>query len=287
MDIPSHWQLCMLDIIAEYMVNRFLETIGRPTRPTPALPDTSIPLSVVCEVDRIVWSMAKAYQNQKALGSNETGTNKAREKALKERFSVEKDEELVCKLTLLLDQTGVIMAWHLPGVLSEEFQVGVQRNLEFLFPDISRSIISLRSWRTQEDLFMESRIRGAIELSPAWYQQGRVPYRHQPEVSAILKASHANPGPQQWLRARALQNAILSATLVVMHPDLYALGRENLLKVAGSTQDEDMQQIIPEWPTVYSVVSVIANRATPFHRDLSCQVQWLDMLETIGGDPDL
>ncbi|KIK72150.1 hypothetical protein PAXRUDRAFT_22336 [Paxillus rubicundulus Ve08.2h10] len=59
--------------------------------------------------------MAKAYQNQRtfpidiqcmaeALGSNETGTNEAREKALKERFLVEKDEELVCKPTLLLDQ---------------------------------------------------------------------------------------------------------------------------------------------------------------------------------------
>ncbi|KIK71764.1 hypothetical protein PAXRUDRAFT_22865 [Paxillus rubicundulus Ve08.2h10] len=70
--------------------------------------------------------MAKAYQNQKALGLNETSTKEAREKALKERFPVEKDEEFVCEPTLLLDQTGVIMAWHLPGVLSEEFQVGFQ-----------------------------------------------------------------------------------------------------------------------------------------------------------------
>ncbi|KIK73040.1 hypothetical protein PAXRUDRAFT_21294 [Paxillus rubicundulus Ve08.2h10] len=91
MDIPSHWQLCMSDIIVEYMVNQFLETIGQPTRPTPALPNTSIPLSAVFEADRIVWSMAKAYQNQKALGLNESSTNEAREKALKERFLVEKD----------------------------------------------------------------------------------------------------------------------------------------------------------------------------------------------------
>ncbi|KIK73425.1 hypothetical protein PAXRUDRAFT_71601, partial [Paxillus rubicundulus Ve08.2h10] len=81
--------------------------------------------------------------------------------------------------------------------------------------------------------------RGAIELSPAWYQQ-----RHQPEVSAILKGSHADQGPWQWLRAGALQNAILLVTLMVMHPDLYASGRETFLKLASSTQDEDMQQII-------------------------------------------
>ncbi|KIK73372.1 hypothetical protein PAXRUDRAFT_20929 [Paxillus rubicundulus Ve08.2h10] len=76
--------------------------------------------------------MAKAYQNQRtfpidiqhmaeALGLNETSTNEARENILKERFPVEKDEELVYKPTLLLDWTRVIMAWHLPGVLSEEF----------------------------------------------------------------------------------------------------------------------------------------------------------------------
>ncbi|KIK78780.1 hypothetical protein PAXRUDRAFT_41725, partial [Paxillus rubicundulus Ve08.2h10] len=112
---------------------------------------------------------------------------------------VEKDEELVCELTLLLDWTGVIMAWHLPGVLSEEFQRDCVRNMECLFPDISRSITSLRSWRTQEDLFTECHIRGTIELSPAWYQQGCMPYRHQPELSVILKGSHVDPGPWQWL----------------------------------------------------------------------------------------
>ncbi|KIK74223.1 hypothetical protein PAXRUDRAFT_176375, partial [Paxillus rubicundulus Ve08.2h10] len=152
---------------------------------------------------------------------------------------------------------------------------------------MSRSITSSRSWRTQEDLFMESHIRGAIELSPAWYQQGKVPYRHQPEVSTILKGSHANPGPWQWIQAGALQNAILLVTLMVMHSDLYASGRETFLKLASSTQDKDMQQIIPEWSTVYMVVLVIVNQATPFHRDLSCWVQCLDMLATIGGDPDL
>ncbi|KIK73189.1 hypothetical protein PAXRUDRAFT_74850, partial [Paxillus rubicundulus Ve08.2h10] len=170
----------------------------------------------------------------------------------------------VCEPTLLLDRTGVIMAWHLPGVLSKEFQRDCVGNLELLFPDISRSITSSRSWRTQEDLFTESRIRGTIELSPAWYQQGWVVRQilgHHGERILTLPALQAPAG--------ALQNAILSATLMVMHPDLYASGRETLLKLASSTQDEDMQQIIPEWSTIYSVVSVIVNWATPFHRDLS------------------
>ncbi|KIK74898.1 hypothetical protein PAXRUDRAFT_19437 [Paxillus rubicundulus Ve08.2h10] len=57
----------MSDIIAEYMVNQFLETIGWSTQPTLALPDTSLPLSAVFEVNQIVRSMAKAYQNQRTF----------------------------------------------------------------------------------------------------------------------------------------------------------------------------------------------------------------------------
>ncbi|KIK77604.1 hypothetical protein PAXRUDRAFT_17392 [Paxillus rubicundulus Ve08.2h10] len=60
----------MSDIIAEYMVNQFLETIGQPTQPTPALHDTSILLSVVFKADQIVWSMAKAYENQRTFPIN-------------------------------------------------------------------------------------------------------------------------------------------------------------------------------------------------------------------------
>ncbi|KIK77286.1 hypothetical protein PAXRUDRAFT_167370, partial [Paxillus rubicundulus Ve08.2h10] len=170
--------------------------------------------------------------------------------------------------TLLLDQTGVIMAWHLPGVLSEELQVCFQCliSIGMVLLTLGRGTVR-GTWNFSSltyDLFTESHIRGAIELSPAWYQQGQ-PYRHQPEVSAILKASHADPGPQQWLRGGALQNAILSANLMVMHPDLYALGKETFLKLASSTQDKDMQQIILEWSTVYLVVLVIVNQATPFH----------------------
>ncbi|KAF9230690.1 hypothetical protein BU15DRAFT_83314 [Melanogaster broomeanus] len=77
--------------------------------------------------------MAKAYQNQRSfpidirrmaesLGPNETGTNEQKEQSLKERFPVEEAKEMISDPTLLLDQTGVVLAWYLPGVLSHEFQ---------------------------------------------------------------------------------------------------------------------------------------------------------------------
>ncbi|KAF9222990.1 hypothetical protein BS17DRAFT_818312 [Gyrodon lividus] len=138
-------------------------------------------------------------------------------------------EEEISDPTLLLDQTGVILAWYLPGVLSEEFQWDCSRNLELLFLDLSRSCT-----------LFEGEITGAIKLSLAWYQQGRVPFRHRPEVLALLKDFHGDSGPWEWLGASSLQTVVLLAALLVMHPDLYASGREALLKLAKSNEDTEM-----------------------------------------------
>ncbi|KAF9220358.1 hypothetical protein BS17DRAFT_681353, partial [Gyrodon lividus] len=90
-----------------------------------------------------------------------------------------------------------------------------------------------------------------------------------------------------WLGASFLQTTVLLVALLVMHPDLYASGREALLKLAESNEDTEMTAVLSEWSLVYLVMLVIINRATPFHQDLNCRAQWLDMLATIGGDPDL
>ncbi|KAF9230587.1 hypothetical protein BU15DRAFT_69073 [Melanogaster broomeanus] len=159
--------------------------------------------------------MAKAYQNQRSfpidirrmaesLGPNETGTNEQKEQSLKERFPLEEAKEMILDPTLLLDQTGVVLAWYLPGVLSHEFQ-----------------------------------------------------------VSALLKDSNEDPGPRKWLQTSSLQTAILSASLFVMHPNLYSSGREALCKLGQSTEIEEMKSVLSEWSSVYSVTSVIVNQGNP------------------------
>ncbi|KIJ65267.1 hypothetical protein HYDPIDRAFT_89118 [Hydnomerulius pinastri MD-312] len=83
--------------------------------------------------------------------------------------------------------------------------------------------------------------------------------------------------------------AVMSASIMVMHPDFYVSGREALgrLQAWAKEADAEMAALIPHWPSVFSVISVIKNRETPLHRDQSCRVQWLDLLVGIGGDPDL
>lgn len=112
---------------------------------------------------------------------------------------------------------------------------------------------------------------------------------HTPEVSALLKQSRSDKGPRQWLEDHWMPIAMLSACMIVMHPDLYASGREafDRLDTWAREADAEMAAVIPLWPSVFSVISVIKNRETPLHRDQSCRVQWLDLLANIGGDPDL
>ncbi|KAI6019136.1 hypothetical protein EDC04DRAFT_2576045, partial [Pisolithus marmoratus] len=43
-------------------------------------------------------------------------------------------------------------------------------------------------------------------------------------------------------------------------------------------EDMDISSILPIWNSVYNSVSIMANHATPYHRDVSGWQQWLDML---------
>ena len=64
-------------------------------------------------------------------------------------------------------------------------------------------------------------------------------------------------------------SGILSAALSIMHPALYNAGLDGMEKLSAwaAENDEDMDDALEDWATVYTNVSVIANRATPFHRD--------------------
>ena len=73
--------------------------------------------------------------------------------------------------------------------------------------------------------------------------------------------------------------ALISAVLRVVHPELYAAGRDTLLLAATNPI---IAAILEHWPTVFHGVQVVSNRETPYHRDVSGCPQWLDMLISLG-----
>ena len=63
MEIPTDWMLRMSDLIAEYMVERFTQCVRSPTGISSALPSLFIPTPAVCDADRIVNMLVRAYKN--------------------------------------------------------------------------------------------------------------------------------------------------------------------------------------------------------------------------------
>jgi hypothetical protein len=80
--------------------------------------------------------------------------------------------------------------------------------------------------------------------------------------------------------------AFLGGILSIIHPELYQLGREAIVQLAETqesiTGHEDLPAILREWASPFSAMSVISNRESPCHRDMSGRNPWYDMLVTTG-----
>ena len=94
--------------------------------------------------------------------------------------------------TMIMDRSGHVLAWYLPGAVSQPNQVCVTclasrealmqlqslmwENLALLEGALLGSIQagSSQNWRTAPQYFRtEAALKGAINLSPGWFQQGR------------------------------------------------------------------------------------------------------------------
>ncbi len=98
-----------------------------------------------------------------------------------------------------------------------------------------------------------------------------------PQVSA----NFSSPAALDWLDAISESNAILSAILAVIHPQLYDAGWETT-KHLRDTPEIGPLDVLSWWVSVFSGVSIISNRTTPPHRDGSSRFNWYDMLVTLG-----
>lgn len=73
--------------------------------------------------------------------------------------------------------------------------------------------------------------------------------------------------------------SIVSGVLSIIHPDQYDMGRLTHDRIIHSNTSGTTVQ---EWPSVYSALSIISNRKTPYHRDCHSRMPWYDSLMSIG-----
>ena len=94
----------------------------------------------------------------------------------------------------------------------------------------------------------------------------------------------------RWLLTIQEQLAILSSAMAIMHPDMYRTGCKAMVKLghwSEGTGQEDILSVLPIWPSIYNVASVVVNRASPVHLDIQGRSQWLDLLTIVGEYWDL
>ncbi|KAI6039404.1 hypothetical protein EDC04DRAFT_2568459, partial [Pisolithus marmoratus] len=206
---------------------------------------------------------------------------------------------------VFIDSNGGILLWYLPSAISNANQSTIWQSITQLRVPLQQGIkwSGSCSWQRNTNYFHESaNLKGTTNLSPVWFQQGHgvcyteyqhnvillscsQPPNHCPEVSALLKTTAGVEGPCRWLADMAGIHALLSMTLMVIHPQMYHAGKQVLAYLATKANNEadmDMSSALSIWNTVYSSMSIMVNHATPYHMDVNGWSPWLDMLLMVG-----
>ena len=73
--------------------------------------------------------------------------------------------------------------------------------------------------------------------------------------------------------------SIVSGILHIIHPSQYEMAWNMKLKLIDM---ECCADTLHSWPSVFTAVSIISNRETPYHRDGQSRMSWYDMITSIG-----
>ncbi|KAI6010869.1 hypothetical protein F5J12DRAFT_781842 [Pisolithus orientalis] len=157
----------------------------------------------------------------------------------------------VTELSILVTDSNTIHIWYLPDALSPKRRADIWNCLHLLREPLQESIkASPQAWQMDKSYFCDNaELKGAIKLSPAWFQQGHGPQNGFLEASWLLKSRMENTSTREWVDQMSDTNALLSVILHVIH---------------------------------LQIMSMMVNQATCYHRDINGQDPWYDMLVTVG-----
>ncbi|KAI6003268.1 hypothetical protein F5J12DRAFT_783694 [Pisolithus orientalis] len=220
---PHRWQMELTDCIASYMKARFQE---------------------------------EAYHHPINIGKNWGGKTCNAEAA--ERYTE------VTEPSILVTDSNTICIWYLPDALSPKRRANIWNCLHLLREPLWESIkASPQAWQMDKSYFCDNaELKGTINLSPAWFQQGH------------------GVAPK-WLPGSLMAAQIQDRKHFYKGMD----GREALIHLGKQVEqrvDSDMSSILLIWSSTYSSMSVMVNQATCYCRDINGWDPWYDMLVTVG-----
>ncbi|KIN94162.1 hypothetical protein M404DRAFT_35306 [Pisolithus tinctorius Marx 270] len=170
----NDWQMALTDSVCEYMVARLCEEIvDGPC----ALPPITIPLQIACEADHILAIIIQAYRECVTAD-------------IKQDVKIDTAHSNYTEITyptVLIDKEGGILLWYLPNAISQAYQSEVWNSLGMLSIPLQCSLKSNGTGRWQHDVknFHDAaNLKGTIDLSPTWFQQGHGSPAKQPNASS-------------------------------------------------------------------------------------------------------
>ncbi|KAI6018292.1 hypothetical protein EDC04DRAFT_2607891 [Pisolithus marmoratus] len=88
----------------------------------------------------------------------------------------------------------------------------------------------------------------------------------------------------EWLQAMAIPNAMISGVLSIIHPLLYKAGIQGIVKLKMETalNNSIMERALAVWPTAFTNISLISNRACPLHHGPHLSGNWYNITANVG-----
>uniref|UniRef100_A0A8H8CDQ2 2OGFeDO JBP1/TET oxygenase domain-containing protein n=2 Tax=Psilocybe cubensis TaxID=181762 RepID=A0A8H8CDQ2_PSICU len=213
-----------------------------------------------------------------------TGRNDAVEDNLKNLFPpIHLPMLYRCKPGTVADSEGNILAWYLPGILTERRVNSTWKMLQNI-EGLIRMTPSSTSWRANKTYFRHESAwlrPGNANFSPAWFQQG-----HEQSNPLEVSADLTHPDGLSFIAGLMTTSALIGAILSIIHPAQFRAGIEFLERISSQPEiihkAELLKHILTFWTSPFGVISVISNRDTPFHRDNGSCHPWYDLLMPLG-----
>ncbi|KAG1794026.1 hypothetical protein EV424DRAFT_1548134 [Suillus variegatus] len=294
--IPADWALATTHLASDYVSRQFCSMVGAMPK---VLPPPELDVVLLIDCSNLAWRLADAYLNPASVTINfdmvrysdtlhmqESSINPRHEQSLLERFPPVA-QLMLERPTVVLDKFGLIVLWYLPGAINDTTQndmmVATKMMSDHLEKSVSRTAAKKEKWHTQGSNSQPSEnglTPGCINLSPGWFLQDHLAPKFHPEVLATLKQDGLTICQAIWRPA-----VLAAAALRVMHGSLYWSSLTTQLGLglwADNNQFKDMANCLRQWPSSFTVLTVMCNRRSPLHRDSQSLAQWFDIITSVG-----
>ncbi|KIJ69562.1 hypothetical protein HYDPIDRAFT_79726 [Hydnomerulius pinastri MD-312] len=183
---------------------------------------------------------------------------------------------------VITDIKDRIILWFLPGIFTPSRQDAIMKATNGLKSALSKPK-QVTGWHTNAKYYKSDADGGVLNVSPAWHAQAHEASLTPDNLVRATPSLQCWEGPvQQWLRESETSFRLVDALLAIVHPELYRRSSAVREQLLADEEIMDLHKLIRAWPTLFTAISVVYNRETPFHRDSKSAPQWYDLFLSIG-----